>query len=91
MTPNLVSFLAGMVAMGFAVAALFFLRFWRRTGEGLFAAFAAAFALLALQQGVMAALRIADEDRSWVFLIRLAAFVLIIIAILRKNLGAPRP
>ena len=89
--PHALSFLAGMVAMGFAVAALFFLRFWRRTGDSLFLAFAAAFALLALQQGVMTALRIADEDRSLVYLLRLAAFVLIIVAILRKNLGARRP
>jgi len=85
------SFLAGMLAMGFAVAALFFLRFWRRTGDSLFLTFAAAFALLALQQGVMTALRIADEDRSLVYLLRLAAFVLIMVAILRKNLGARRP
>lgn len=85
------SFLAGMLAMGFAVAALFFLRFWRRTGDSLFLTFAAAFALLALQQGVMTALRIADEDRGLVYLLRLAAFVLIIVAILRKNLGARRP
>jgi hypothetical protein len=91
MTPHAMSFLAGMSAMGFAVAALFFLRFWTRTRDGLFMAFAAAFALLALQQGVITALRIADEDRSWVYLLRLAAFVLIIIAILRKNLDAKRP
>jgi hypothetical protein len=86
--PQVLSFLAGMVAMGFAVAALFFLRFWRRTGDSLFMTFAAAFALLALQQVVMTGLRIADEDRSLVYLLRLAAFVLIIVAILRKNLGA---
>lgn len=84
------SFLAGLVAMGFAVAALFFLRFWRRTGDSLFLTFAAAFALLAAQQGVMTALRIADEDRSLVYLLRLGAFVLIIVAILRKNLGDRR-
>jgi hypothetical protein len=36
-------FVAGAVTMGFAVAGLFFLRFWRRTTDGLFLAFAAAF------------------------------------------------
>ena len=35
-------FLAGAVAMGFAVAALMFLKFWHRTREGLFLAFPAA-------------------------------------------------
>jgi hypothetical protein len=88
MLAHALDFLAGMIAMGFAIAALFFLRFWNRTREGLFLAFAAAFGLLAGHQALIAALRIADEDRSWVYLIRLAAFVLIILAILRKNLGA---
>ena len=41
----MIEYLAGAVTLGFAVAALFFLRFWRRTGDRLFMAFAAAFAL----------------------------------------------
>lgn len=90
MLAHALDFLAGMIAMGFGVAALFFLRFWTRTRDSLFLAFSAAFALLAVHQAMIAALRIADEDRSWVYLIRLAAFLLIIFAILRKNLGRPR-
>ena len=31
----MMSFLHGMVTMGFVFAGLFFLRFWRRTKEGL--------------------------------------------------------
>lgn len=88
MSGSVLNFLGGMIFMGFAVAALFFLRFWLRTRDGLFLTFAAAFALLALHQGIIASLRIANEDRSWVYLLRLAAFVLILIAIVRKNLGA---
>jgi hypothetical protein len=89
MTGHALDFLAGMIAMGFAVAALFFVRFWRRTRDGLFLAFAAAFGLLAVHQGLIAGLRIANEDRSWVYLLRLLAFVLILVAIVRKNLGKP--
>jgi len=31
----LVDFLSGAITMGFVVAGLFFLRFWKKTGEGL--------------------------------------------------------
>lgn len=78
-------FLAGAVTFGFALAALFFLRFWRRTQDGLFLSFAAAFLLLAVGQGLLALARIPVEERSWVYLFRLAAFALILTAILAKN------
>jgi len=78
-------FLSGAIAFGFFVASLFFLRFWRRTGDALFFAFALAFALLALAQTVIAALNVYFEDSSPAYLLRLAAFALIIVAIARKN------
>ena len=39
-------FLSGAVALGFFVCGLYFLRFWRRTRDQLFLAFALAFVLL---------------------------------------------
>lgn len=78
-------FLSGAIAFGFFVASLFFLRFWRRTGDVLFFAFSLAFALLALAQAVIAALNIYFENSSSAYLLRLAAFALIIVAIARKN------
>lgn len=80
-------FFAGMLAAGFAVCALFFVRFWTRTRDGLFLAFAAAFALLSLQQALGVFLGLPDEDRTWIYLLRLLAFVTIIVAILRKNMA----
>lgn len=77
--------LAGAVSFGFGVAALFFLRFWRDTRDELFLSFALAFLLLAAGQLVLALGGIPDEQRSWVYLLRLAAFVLILVAIARKN------
>ena len=47
------AFLAGAASMGFAVAALFFLRFWRDTRDSLFLSFAIAFLLLALAQTIL--------------------------------------
>lgn len=79
------AFLSGAVTFGFLLAALYFLRFWRRTSDFLFAAFAGAFALLGLNQALLALSNIAAEERSWVYVLRIAAFVLIIAAIAMKN------
>ena len=87
MRPEVAGFLSGMIAMGFIVAAAFFLRFWRRTGDLLFAAFALAFMLLALSQAMTSFLGLPVEERSWVYLLRLAAFCVLIAAIVRKNAG----
>lgn len=78
-------FLSGSITLGFLIAGLFFLRFWRRTDDGLFLAFAVAFALLGLGQGIQALASIPHEERSYIFLIRLAAFTIILAAIVRKN------
>ena len=82
---TLFDFLSGAITLGFLVAALFFLRFWRSTYDGLFLAFAVAFALLGLGQAVQALANIPQEERSYIYLIRLAAFVIIIAAVVRKN------
>lgn len=79
------SFLGGAVTFGFAVAALFFFRFWRDTGDELFLSFGLAFVLLSAVQAILALAGIPHEHRSWVYLIRLAAFVLILVGIGRKN------
>ncbi len=50
MPSDVANFLSGMIAMGFLVGALFFLRFWRQAKDGLFLAFALAFFLFALGQ-----------------------------------------
>ena len=86
----LIPFLSGAVSAGFLVAGLFFLRFWRRSRDGLFAAFAIAFWLLGLNQALLTFSSVPAEERTWLFLLRLAAFVLILAAIWRKNARAPR-
>lgn len=78
-------FLSGAIVMGFVVAGLFFLRFWKRTRESLFVAFALAFWLLALGQALLAFTDIPVEERSWLYLLRLAAFALILVSIWIKN------
>ena len=78
-------FLAGAVAMGFAVAALMFLKFWHRTREGLFLAFAGSFLLLSINHAMLSLSNVPLEERSSLSLIRLAAFLLIIGALWRQN------
>jgi hypothetical protein len=83
-------FTSGLIAMGFLVSGLFFLRYWRVTQDWLFAAFAAAFALLSVNQTLLAFSRVPLEERSSIYLLRLAAFAIIIAAILAKNVSGPR-
>lgn len=78
-------FLGGMITMGFLVAALFFFRFWARTRDLLFATFGAAFLLLAINQATVALALLPREEQPYVYLLRLVAFGLLIVAIVRKN------
>ncbi len=79
------TFLSGVVTMGFLIASLFFVRYWRQTRDLLFLAFSAAFALLGANQALLALSEIPAEERSWLYLLRLAAFGLILLAIFYKN------
>lgn len=81
----LLNFLSGAVVMGFALAGLFFLRFWKKTQDELFVAFTLAFWLLGLCQGLLSFSTVPAEERSWLYLLRLMAFVIILTAVWRKN------
>ncbi len=81
------SFLSGAAVAGFVLASVFFLRFWRRTHDGLFAAFSAAFLLLAANQTMITIGGVPSEYQSWVYLLKLVAFALLILAIVSKNFG----
>ena len=73
--------LGGALAMGFAIASLFFFRFWRESRDRLFLLFAAAFFLLGIDRVVASTTSVGDA----VYLLRLLAFVLIVAAVLDKN------
>jgi peptidoglycan/LPS O-acetylase OafA/YrhL len=86
----MIEFLSGAVTFGYLMAALFFARFWRKTGDRLFVAFAIAFVLLALNQGLAQWLGAADERVGYTYLLRVLGFVLILAAIVDKNLFGGR-
>jgi len=85
MTAAAIYFMSGAVALGYLLAATFFLRFWKRTADVLFLYFAVAFALLSIGQIAVASANIYIEDSSAAYLVRLSAFAVIIFAVWRKN------
>jgi hypothetical protein len=87
---NLAVFLAGVATAGFAVAGLFFLRFWTRTRDMLFGAFGLAFFLLAAHQALITLAGIPEQYLSWAYLLKASAFTVLIVAIVRKNIGRGR-
>ena len=80
--------LLGASAMGSLVAGLFFLRFYQRTRDSLFAYFGVAFWLLAIQAVALAVTAPDAELRGLLYLPRLIAFVLIITGIVQTNRGS---
>jgi amino acid transporter len=76
---------SGAMVMGYAVVALFFLRFWRETSDRLFLIFAGAFGVLGLQRLALALSPGMAEDHTGLYLVRLFAFLLILGAIVDKN------
>jgi hypothetical protein len=79
------AFLGGAISMGFLVAGLFFVRFWRSTRDRLFLYFAAAFFVLMTERIVREGMQIQTEWVPYVYMLRLAAFVLILVGVLDKN------
>jgi hypothetical protein len=84
----MIEFFSGAATVGYLVAAGFFLRYWRTTAERLFLIFAIAFGLLALNQGLAHVLRVVSEPNSFVYGLRALAFLLILVAIVDKNLSS---
>lgn len=80
-------FLMGANALASAAIALFFLRFWQQTRDRLFLAFSLSFALLTASRTGLAAVQTA-EDKSIFYWARLAAYLLILVAVIDKNRGA---
>ena len=83
-------FVAGLIAMGDAIAALFFARFYRVSGDRLFLYFAAGFALLTVQRATLAAADYLPVPLTAHYVLRLAAFLVILAGIVDKN-RASRP
>ena len=85
----MIQFLRGALAMASLVVTLFFLRSFRDSRDRLFAAFAGAFAILAVHWTWLASENPADERPHPAFVMRALAFGLLIVAIVDKNRSRP--
>ena len=85
MSSNVFAFLSGAVAMASFATTLFFLKFWRRTSDTFFLLFALAFAIDTVSRTALGVTHISNELEPAFYLLRLAMFVLIIVAITIKN------
>jgi hypothetical protein len=85
------AFLSGAITMGFMIAGLFFSRFWWRTADVFFCYFGISFWLLACSQALSIMLAMPNDDQFWIYLLRLTAFVVLIVGIVTKNLGRSGP
>jgi hypothetical protein len=82
---------SGAIALALGVAGLFFLRFWRDTRDRLFALFALAFFVLAVNRIIIAITVVGVEPGDHYYWVRLFAFVLILLAIIDKNRAPMSP
>ena len=80
----------GALSMGCAVIGLFLLRFWRETSDRLFVFFAVGFWTLGLHWFGLAFVNPGIESRHELYLVRLAAFLILIVGIVDKNARASR-
>jgi hypothetical protein len=78
-------FILGLNVMAAVVVALFFLRFWRKTRDRLFVIFSIAFLLLAANWFLVALLRYPEDKVALFYVLRLLAFIAIIVGIVDKN------
>lgn len=82
--------ISGILVCGYAVIALFFLKFWSKSRDRLFGFFAAAFGLLAVQRLLLALLEETRGTTLVLYGLRAFAFLIIIFAILDKNRASDR-
>ena len=78
-------FLLGVIATASLTAGMFFLRFWQKTHDRLFLAFAAFFFIEVANRITLLGFERPNEGSPWIYLIRLAALIVLLAAIVAKN------
>lgn len=79
------TFLNGMIVTGYLVVSVYFFKFWRKVSDPFFLYFALAFIVLAGQRVSLEFASWENEHDTAVYMLRLAAFLLILFAIVDKN------
>ncbi|MGH7830039.1 MAG: DUF5985 family protein [Candidatus Binatia bacterium] len=78
--------LLGAIAMATLVAGLFFLKFWRDTRDRFFLFFAVSFFIEGLNRVALGLSNDPNEGRPFFYFVRFLSFLLILIAIVNKNM-----
>jgi hypothetical protein len=86
----MIQFSWGALTMACAIIGLFLLKFWRQSADRLFVFFAVAFWTLGLHWFLLAYVNPGVESRHELYLLRLAAFVTIIVGVVDKNARAAK-
>jgi hypothetical protein len=79
------TFLAGTTCMSYLVICLFFLHFWKKTGDRLFLFFTAAFAIFMTERITRLFMHGDTDWAPYVYSVRLTGFIVILLAIADKN------
>lgn len=85
----MIEMLSGALLLSYLVAGAHFFRFWRRIKDRLFLHFAIAFWLFASNQLATSIPVVTNETGGYEYLLRVLGFLLIIVAIIDKNLLRP--
>jgi hypothetical protein len=82
-------FLAGAATAASWIIAMFLFKFWRESRDRLLLLFSLAFVVLGLNWVLVSVFHPGGETRHLFYLVRLVAFLLILVAILDKNRRGP--
>ena len=85
MTPMSEGFIVGVIFTASLTASLLFFKFWTRTRNVLFLAFAFAFLMESCNRLSLLFNSTPNESSPWYYFTRMTAFLLIIAAILKNN------
>lgn len=85
-----IDMMVGAIALASMLVGLFFLRFWRNTGDRFFLYFALSFGIEGVNRMISGITQSLYEDAQLYYLIRLVSYGLILLAIWEKNRPARR-
>jgi uncharacterized membrane protein HdeD (DUF308 family) len=83
--------LLGAISMASLIAGLFFLRFWKDTGDRFFLFFAISFLIEGVNRAALGFSADPNEGRPFFYFVRFLSFLLILIAIIQKNIAKNPP
>jgi hypothetical protein len=79
------NFISGAIMLGCWIISLYFLKFYKKSQDRLFQIFSLAFFVLGVERILPVFLVIDEKPKTFTYIIRLIAFILILAGIVHKN------